>query len=110
MNIEHSTTPIIVPYDIPLKNTQDMAYGTSEITTYGIFKMTYGVILAWLNVRYWVFVFSFDVGRSMFDVRRLSFKTTPYGINATCERLQYNLALMPEPPTSSIHALCTDYP
>ena len=26
-----------------------MAYGTSEITTYGIFKMTYGVILAWLN-------------------------------------------------------------
>ena len=24
-----------------------MAYGTSEITTYGIFKMTYGVIRAW---------------------------------------------------------------
>ena len=24
-----------------------MAYGTSEITTYGIFKMTYGVIKAW---------------------------------------------------------------
>ncbi len=39
-----------------------MAYGTSEITTYGIFKMTYGVILAWLNVWYWVFVFLFDVG------------------------------------------------
>ena len=38
--------PIIVPYDIPLKNIQDMAYGTSEITTYGIFKMTYGVIRA----------------------------------------------------------------
>ena len=29
--------------------------------------------LTWLNVRYWVFVFSFDVGRSMFDVRRSSF-------------------------------------
>ncbi len=34
------------------------------------------------------------IGRSMFDVRRSSFKTTPYGINATCERLQNNLALM----------------
>ena len=31
--------------------------------------------------------FSFDVGRSMFDVRRSSFKTIPYGINVTCERL-----------------------
>ena len=30
--------------------------------------------LAWLNVRYWMFGFLFDVGRSMFDVRRLSFK------------------------------------
>ena len=39
-----------MPYDIPLKNIQDMAYGTSEITTYGIFKMTYGVIKAWLDV------------------------------------------------------------
>ena len=38
--------------------------------------------------------FSFDVGRSMFDVRRSSFKTTPYGINVTCECLQNNLALM----------------
>ena len=38
--------------------------------------------------------FSFDVGRSMFDVRRSSFKTTPFGINATCECLQNNLALM----------------
>ncbi len=43
--------------------------------------------------------FSFDVGRSMFDVRRSSFKTAPYGINATCECLQNNLALMPlDPP------------
>ena len=31
---------------------------------------------------------------SMFDVRRSSFKTIPYGINVTCERLQNNLALM----------------
>ncbi len=38
--------------------------------------------------------FSFDVGRSMFDVRRSSFKTIPYGINVICERLQNNLALM----------------
>ena len=38
--------------------------------------------------------FSFDVGRSMFDVRRSSFKTMSCGINATCERLQNNLALM----------------
>ena len=30
----------------------------------------------------------------MFDVRRSSFKTTPFGINATCERLQNNLARM----------------
>jgi len=30
----------------------------------------------------------------MFDVRRSSFKITPYGINATCECLQNNLALM----------------
>jgi len=33
----------------------------------------------------------FNVGRSMFDVqsvRRSSFKTTPYGINVTCERLR----------------------
>ena len=51
----------------------------------------------WKN-RYGLFVFSFDVGRSMFDVGRssfnISFKTTPYGINATCERLQNNLVLM----------------
>ena len=38
--------------------------------------------------------FSFDVGRSMFHVRRSSFKTTPYGINVTCECLQNSLALM----------------
>ena len=41
-----------------------------------------------------VFVFSFDVGRSMFDVGRSFFKPTPDGINATCECLQNNLALM----------------
>jgi len=29
----------------------------------------------------------------MFDVERSSFITTPYGINATCEPLQNNLAL-----------------
>jgi hypothetical protein len=46
--------PIIVPHDIPLKNIQDMAYGTSEITTYGIFKMTYGVISAGLPERVWI--------------------------------------------------------
>ena len=38
--------------------------------------------------------FLFDVGRSMFDVGRSSFKITPYGINATYEFLQNNLALM----------------
>ncbi len=38
--------------------------------------------------------FLFDVGRSMFDVGRSYFKTTPYGINATCECLQNNLAHM----------------
>jgi hypothetical protein len=38
------------------------------------------------------------IGRSMFDVRRSSFKTTPYGINTTCECLQNNLALMPFSP------------
>ena len=29
--------------------------------------------------------FSFDVGRSMFDVRRSFIKTTPYGIDATLD-------------------------
>jgi hypothetical protein len=38
--------------------------------------------------------FSFDVGGSMFDVRRSSFKTTLYGTNVTCECLQNKLALM----------------
>ena|GEM_PF-2268971 len=40
-----------------------------------------------LNVRNWIFVFSFDV-------RRSSFKTIHYGINVTCELLQNNLMLM----------------
>ena len=39
--------------------------------------------------------FSFDVGRSMLDVRRSSFKTIPYGIDVTSEGLQNNLALIP---------------
>ncbi len=47
--------------------------------------------LAWLNVRYLVFVF---IRRWTFDVRCSSLKTSPYGINATCEHLQNNLALM----------------
>ncbi|MBU4504133.1 MAG: hypothetical protein KJ635_05495 [Proteobacteria bacterium] len=33
-------------------------------------------------------------GRRVFDVGRSSLKTTQYGINATCERLQNNLPLM----------------
>jgi hypothetical protein len=41
-----------------------------------------------------MFVFLFDVGRSMFDVGRSSFKPALHGINATCEHLQNNLALM----------------
>jgi hypothetical protein len=41
--------------------------------------------------------FSFDVGRSMFDVRRSSFKTTLYGMNVTGECLQNNLALRASP-------------
>jgi hypothetical protein len=31
---------------------------------------------------------------SLFDVGRSFFKQTPYGINATCEHLQINLALL----------------
>jgi hypothetical protein len=42
--------------------------------------------------------FSFDVGRSMFDVRRSSFKTTLYGTNVTYECLQNKLALMERSP------------
>jgi four helix bundle protein len=38
--------------------------------------------------------FLFDVGRSMFDVGCSSFKIASYGMNATCERLQNNLAVM----------------
>jgi hypothetical protein len=48
--------------------------------------------------------FSFDVGRSMFDVRRSPLKTIPHGINVTCDRLQNNLALMgffPQHPAST---------
>ena len=33
-------------------------------------------------------VFSFDIGRSMFDVGCSSFKTTLHGIDVTCECLQ----------------------
>jgi hypothetical protein len=40
----------------------------------------------------------FDVRRSMFNVGRSSFKTTTYCINATCERLQNNLALINNVP------------
>jgi len=43
--------------------------------------------------------FSFDVGRSMFDVGCSSFKTTPYGINVTCECLHMGFA-----PNISIHS------
>jgi hypothetical protein len=35
---------------------------------------------------------------SMLDVRCSSFKTTTYGINAICERLQNNLAFMDPSP------------
>jgi hypothetical protein len=34
----------------------------------------------------------FDVHRWTFDVRRCSFGTSQYGINATCEQVQNNLA------------------
>jgi hypothetical protein len=36
----------------------------------------------------------FDVRHWTFDVGRSSFKPIPYGINATCEHIQNNLALM----------------
>jgi len=36
-----------------------------------------------------MFVFSFDVGRSMFDVRCSSLETSPYGINVTCECFEF---------------------
>jgi hypothetical protein len=43
--------------------------------------------------------FSFDVGRSMFDVRRSSFfQNSLVRINTTCECLQNNLVLMPGIP------------
>jgi len=37
--------PVFVPYDIPFKNIQDMAYGTNEIVTYGMRSLPYGIIL-----------------------------------------------------------------
>ncbi len=55
-----------------------------------------------MNVRYWVFVFSFDVGRSMFDVERSFFKTISYSINVNRERLLNSLALMGAAPTAKI--------
>ena len=36
----------------------------------------------------------FSHAKAWFDVGRSSFKTTPYGINATCECLQNNFALI----------------
>ena len=33
-----------MPYDIPFKNIQDMAYGTNEIVTYGMRSLPYGII------------------------------------------------------------------
>ena len=42
------------------------------------------------------FIQMLDVRCSMFDVHL--FKTSPDGINATCEHLQNNLALMASPP------------
>jgi hypothetical protein len=54
--------------------------------------------------------FSFDVGRSMFDVRRSSFKTTLYGKNVTCECLQNNLALMGIIPARSIRLIIATQP
>ena len=36
--------PVFVPYDIPYKNIQDMAYGTNEIVTYGMRSLPYGII------------------------------------------------------------------
>ena len=36
--------PVFVPYDIPFKNIQDMAYGTNEIVTYGMRSLPYGII------------------------------------------------------------------
>jgi len=38
------TPPIFVSYDIPLKNIQDMAYGTNVIVTYGMRSLAYGII------------------------------------------------------------------
>jgi len=35
---------VFVPYDIPFKNIQDMAYGTNEIVTYGMRSLPYGII------------------------------------------------------------------
>jgi hypothetical protein len=48
--------------------------------------------------RYWMFVISFDVGRSMFDVGRSSFKPSSFGLNATRESLQFNLRSIGIPP------------
>ncbi len=44
---------------------------------------------------------TFDVGRSMFDVRCSSFKTTSYGINVTFKWLQNKLALMGQSPCAA---------
>ena len=49
-----------------------------------------------IGVESWVLKvsFSFDVGRSMLDVRRSSFKTSLHGTNVSCECLQNKLELM----------------
>ncbi len=55
------------------------ASGGSNVEWEKMKKQKISVECSVLDIR-----FSFDVGRSMFDVRRSSFKTIPYGINVTC--------------------------
>ena len=65
----------------------------TEIVIQGSALVVCFFIRCWNNLRSGT-TSLFDVGRSMFDVGRSSFKTTSYGINANCERLQNNLVLI----------------
>jgi hypothetical protein len=47
----------------------------------------------------------FDVHRWTFDVRRCSFGTSQYGINAACEQIQNKLALMGFTPAIAMQTI-----
>ena len=67
--------PVFVPYDIPFKNIQDMAYGTNEIVIYGMRSLPYGIISGGGNLTMVIKVDEFLKSRNLDGkVKSFSFK------------------------------------